>query len=115
MTRSVKMAHFCSNRCPIPYIQGFRPLPSLLIKKETQPGNPGSEAFFRVNTFRVRRSGWHYLPINAEAAPALLPTIFCLAVPRLYPSLVVSIVKKLDSLQPCLLKSVFLDVYLSGE
>jgi hypothetical protein len=69
----------------------------LLMKNRTTTVIPGSEAFFRVDTFRVRRSGWRQLPINAEAAPALLPTIFCLAVPQLYPSLVVPIAKKLHS------------------
>jgi hypothetical protein len=35
--------------------------------------------FFRVDTFRVRRSGSCQLPINTEAAPALLSIVFCLA------------------------------------
>ena len=49
------------------------------LERRQQIYTPGSEAFFRVDTFRVRRSGSHWLPINAEATPALLSTDFCLA------------------------------------
>ena len=49
-------------------------------------GEAGSQAFFRVDTFRVRRSGSSQLSINNEAAPALLSTDFCLAMsPGLIP------------------------------
>src|SRR5260370_33402789 len=58
----------------------------------------GSEAFFRVDTFRVRRRGSRQLSINTEAAPGLLSTVFCLAMPPANPSLAVSIGKKLHFL-----------------
>ena len=38
----------------------------------------GSEAFFRVDTFRVRHRGSGQLSINSEVSPALLSTVFCL-------------------------------------
>ena len=41
----------------------------------------GSEAFFRIDPFKVRRSCSRQLPSNTEAAPGLLSTVFCLAVP----------------------------------
>jgi len=40
----------------------------------------GSEAFFRIDASRVRRSGSRQLSINSEAAPALPLTVFFLVV-----------------------------------
>jgi len=39
-----------------------------------------SEAFFRVDVSRVRRSASRQLPISTEAAPPLSPAVFFLAV-----------------------------------
>ena len=55
-----------------------------LQKSHAHPCVPlsGSEAFFRVDTCRVRRSGSRQPPFNAEAAPVLLSTDFCLTMSR---------------------------------
>ena len=54
---------------------------TVLFKNGTRLAGTGSEAFFRIDPFKVRRSCSRQLPSNTEAAPGLLSTIFCLAMP----------------------------------
>src|SRR6266699_4553160 len=83
-SRLSPMALFKRSSASLTLYQDFTPLLVLAhLDVESLPlahGTAGSEAFFRVDASRLRRSGSHQLLINNEAASALLSTVSCLGV-----------------------------------